>query len=390
MLDLLDLLSRYGPDPGAEAHLLQLIEVHRAAVRASMDRYPRDEVAQAEAAVEANPAAAFHFDAGGFATLAAPGRSWQAGHFETPSIGTLRQRAAARGSAGGARARLWLLDGRSEMTDIGCLQATSSAGTLFQVASQFNCLESPGPWVTRVANYFHDATQGPRASISAFPATLLRHYQAPGPDGSRFTQVSGGPQINLLADACPPGVVHNGYLTGRGVDDPPALAAALEADFDRIRVGVHDGAQVVRGYSWDGAVEDSERRRIAQVFTSTAAGGGYGADAVLGESFLPVCRQLLRAACLGTLLAAAALGRRRVLLTLIGGGVFGNPINLIWETILAALIEAEPLLPHDLDVVLNGFSLGAQIDLRTILPAVRERGGVILAFDRMGQATVLR
>ena len=40
----------------------------------------------------------------------------------------------------------------------------------------------------------------PRASISAFPATLLRHYAAPAPDGRRFVQQTGGPQIDLLAD----------------------------------------------------------------------------------------------------------------------------------------------------------------------------------------------
>ena len=33
-------------------------------------------------------------------------------------------------------------------TDIGSLQATAGPGMLFQVASQFNCLEAPGPFVT--------------------------------------------------------------------------------------------------------------------------------------------------------------------------------------------------------------------------------------------------
>ncbi len=391
MADLLDLLLHHGADPAAEAHLLGQVQAHRAAVQAALNRYPRDEVAQAEEAVRAGPAAAFTFDAQGLATLTVPGRSWQAGRFETPSLATLRQRAAAvRGSTAGGRARLWLLDGGNEMTDIGCLQATSSNGTLFQVASQFNCLEAPGPSVTPVARYFSDPTQGPRASISAFPATLLRHYQAPGPDGQRFVQTTNGPQINLLADVCPPGVVHNGYLDGRGVPDPPALSAALEANFDAIRVGVHDAAQVVRGCLWDGAVDDSPHRLIAQVLTSTAAGGMYGAEDWLGASFEPVCRQLLRAAYLGTLLAAATLGRNRVVLTLIGGGVFDNPLGLIWESILWAVDETGPLLPGDLDVVLNGFTLGALVDLRTLLPAVRARGGVILAFNRAGQATVLR
>jgi len=53
----------------------------------------------------------------------------------------------------GAKARLWLFHGVSPMKDIGALQATSGDGTLFQVASQFNCLEATGPHVSRVADY---------------------------------------------------------------------------------------------------------------------------------------------------------------------------------------------------------------------------------------------
>ncbi len=60
--------------------------------------------------------------------------------------------------------------------------------------------------MTPVARYFSDPTQGPRAAISAFPATLLRHYAAPGADGARFVQATDGPQIDLLGDALGPGV----------------------------------------------------------------------------------------------------------------------------------------------------------------------------------------
>jgi hypothetical protein len=278
-----------------------------------------------------------------------------------------------------------VFDGASPLTDIGALQAMCGRDTLFQVASQFNCLESPGPYVTRVSDYFHDPTQGPRASVSAFPATLLRHYWAPGPHGDRFAQETGGPQIGLLADATWPGVAPNGYLTGEGVSDPDALAASLETRFGHVRVGVHDRVQVVLGYDWDGAVLDSEDVRIAQVFTSTVAGGAYGAERRLGEAFEPVAWSLLRAAYLGTLLAAEVLGKTRVVLTLIGGGVFGNPTWLIWDAILWAVEKAASLISRDLDVVVNGRNLRTRLDLDTVvLPAVRERGGAILTFGREG------
>src|SRR5207244_9763794 len=131
----------------------------------------------------------------------------------------LRKLAAEGRSDTPPSVRLWVLDGASPATDVGSLQGTAEEGTLFQVASQFNCLESPGPFVASVSEYFNDFTQGPRASISAFPATLLRHYAAPGPNSERFVQTSGlGPQLDLLADVFEPGKspVRNGYLFGHG------------------------------------------------------------------------------------------------------------------------------------------------------------------------------
>ena len=393
MNDLIDLILTHATDPAEESLLREKTAAHVAAVRASAGRGRRGQVAQAEQAVQVNPSSAFSFDSTGSATLTVAGQTWRAGRFELLSLADLRHRVRARAVAGAnARARLWVFVGASPVTDIGSLQATNDNNTLFQVASQFNCLESPGPYLTNVANYFSDPTQGPRASISAFPATLLRHYSAPGPNGSRLVQQTDGPQVDLLADACGPGISPNGYFTGRGIANREALIASLESRFDSIRVGVHDDAQIVLGYDWDGAVEGSENRRISQVFTSTVAGGGYGGEAALGgEGFEVACRQLLRAAYLGTLLAAAHLGRTRVVLTLIGGGVFHNPITLIWNAILWALDEVRPFLSRDLDVIVNGYNLGTLIDIdRMILPAVRERSGAILAFDASGLGKIRR
>src|SRR5205823_7569820 len=142
------------------------------------------------------PGEAFSFDADGFATLEVEGHTWHAGRFDTPSIADLRRRAREAGPSGG-RLRLWVLDGPGPATDVGGLQATAPPGSLFQVASQFNCLESPGPYITPVVQYFRDYTQGPRASISAFAATLLRHYAAPGAYGKRFVQTE-QKQLDLL------------------------------------------------------------------------------------------------------------------------------------------------------------------------------------------------
>jgi hypothetical protein len=381
---MIDLLLEQAGEPSRELDFLRNLSAHIAAVNASAGSGDRRQVARIETVVRAHPDASIHFDAAGTGTLRTADASIPAGRFEVPSLDALRRRAAdaRRGGAGG-RVRLWVLDGASPATDIGSLQATAGPGTLFQVASQFNCLESPGPFITPVANYFSDPTQGPRASISAFPGTLLRHYAAPG-DGRRFVQTSDGPQVNLLEAVCSPGVaeVRSGYLTSSGIADPSALAAALESRFEAIRIGVHEDVAVVLGYNWDGAVAGN--RCIAQVFTSTFAGGGYSGTAASDGAYRPICAALLRAAYLGTLLAAAALARPKVVLTLIGGGVFGNPVPLIGESICWAVSEVEPLVRERMDVVVNGRNLGDHVRVEDTLPEVRKRGGVVVVFSPDG------
>ena len=67
-------------------------------------------------------------------------------------------------------------------------RAPENAGTLFQVASQFNLLEMVSPTVTPedgVTRYQHDRTQGPACAISAGAATIYRNYFAPVGGGSR-------------------------------------------------------------------------------------------------------------------------------------------------------------------------------------------------------------
>jgi hypothetical protein len=379
---MIDLLLKHGLDPALERDLLRSIAAHVAAVRASAGRGDVGQVGAAEAVVRSNPTAAFSFAPSGAATLTVGDRAWDAGTFEVFSIRTLRQRAAAKREG---QARLWVLDGISPATDIGALQAHADSDTTFQVASQFNCLEAAAPRVTAVKNYLSDPTQGPRAAISAFPATLLRHYAAPGADGGRFVQTHDGRQIELLAQVCGGFArVENGYLMAQNVSAPERLLSILEARFDDICVGVHDGVEVVLGYDWAGAVPGPPSPRITQVFTSTMAAAHYGQLSAIHEE---LCRHLLRAAYLGTLLAARACGRRRVVLTLIGGGAFGNPMPLIWDSILWAIDQLEA---GDMDIIVNGRDLTTRLPHEKIVATTSARGGLLLTFLPSGAATLHR
>lgn len=392
-LTMIDLLDGYDGSAAARARIEGGVQERLAAALASKGHGDAALVERAEAEVRAAPGRCVRVNDAGEATIYAAGRSFRGGRFETPPLCALRARALeARARAGRppAALRLWVLDGASPVTDIGALQAQAAPGSLFQVASQFNCLESPGAFVTEVASYFHDPTQGPRASISAFPGTLVRHYAAPAPEGGRFVQETDGRQVELLADVAAPGIatVRSGYLRAPDIADPAALARALEDGFEAIRVGVHDGVEVVFGHDWLGAVEGAPHRTIAQALTSTLAAGMYG-DLDEGErAVVTICRQLQRAAYLGTLLAAAALGKERVGLTLIGGGVFANPIEIIWEAILWAADHARPLLHRDLVVAVNGRDLGMQLPPPRLRAAAIERGGGLVRLERSGRLAI--
>jgi hypothetical protein len=307
----------------------------------------RTELAEAERLVAAKPESAFAFDSAGFATLSVGAQPRAAGRFSVPTLAQLRAR-LPRGSGG--RVRVHTLEKTAAVTDIGALQALAPPGTVFQVASQFNCLEAPGPRVVAVQQYVSDPTQGPRASVSAWPGTLLRHYHAPADDGSRFVQSDErGIELLGLAIDAKLGRARSGYLRMQDIPDLARFVATLEERFEQVRVGLHEEVEVCAGHDWTGPVPTAQR--VSQIFTSTLALGGYSS----GDSHkaLEACRLLLRASYTGTLFGAAAIGAPRVVLTFIGGGVFGNPTEEIAGAIVAAVEELSRASSAELEVLVN-------------------------------------
>lgn len=320
------------------------------------------------------------FDSRGNAVISALGRTYSGGRFATPQLAELNlgNRANGTDNREDAEIRLSVVEGAGLLTDIGALQAWAAEDTAFQLASQFNCLESPGPYLVKVSEYLTDSTQGPRGAVSAFPAALVRHYAAPEGRGGRFTQ-NEDREIDLLADALPSaaGRVEHGYLTIQNIDDKDLAAEALAANFGKIRIGVHSNAEVVLGANWGGAVSNSPR--ITQLCTSTLAAGLYAAvPAHESKAVGEICRQLLRASYLGTLLAAYESGAQRVVLTLIGGGVFGNPHPLIIDCILWATRRLRSIATagaRGLHIILNARGLDHSVDRLQLREACRDLDG---------------
>ena len=218
---------------------------------------------------------------------------------------------------------------------------------LFQVASQFNLLEMTGPSVTPedgVTRYIHDHTQGPACAIAAGAATIYRNYFAPvdgqigqtrerqldalAPLGAALSTKLGRPVSDLWT-------MSNGYAlcTADGLDAISGLLTA-STDVDELR------GQLAIGLHRDVKVTDvlDGRRLVSQAFCSALPVAYGGGQPRAWEAF---ARLVLDATYEATLLAAveqSADGRSNiVLLTRVGGGVFGNDNEWIDDAITRAI-----------------------------------------------------
>lgn len=225
-----------------------------------------------------------------------------------------------------------------------------NAGALFQVASQFNLLEMVGPQVTPdhgIARYAGDRTQGPACAIACAAGTIWRNYLVPV---AGQTGQSADRQLDTLADfGAALGndarwAMQNGYL----MPHPAGLAAVARhlAQGDAaalrglVRVGLQQDTEVT--------LPSSAGHLVSQVYCS-ALPIAYCRDRP--EDWQPFARLVLTASYLATLgLAAqnaARTGNRRVFLTRLGGGAFGNPGPWITDAIATAL---DAYAAADLDV----------------------------------------
>ncbi len=223
-------------------------------------------------------------------------------------------------------------------------------GALFQAASQFNVLEMAGPSVTPedgVRGYVDDHTQGPACALAAGAAAIYRNYFAPvdgesgqtrerqidalRPMGEALSSKLGRPVSELWT-------MSNGYAlcTEDGLDAIAGLLAeCTDAGRDELRsrlaIGVHRDVEVTD-------VRNGPRRLVSQAFCSALPVAYGGGRQSAWELF---ARLVLEASYEATLLSAvemSAAGRSGiVLLTRVGGGVFGNADAWIDGAIVRAL-----------------------------------------------------
>lgn len=290
----------------------------------------------------------------------ANGRTFTCGHLSTPSLGDLTTLAekAAPAVAGTPTVREVVADARALHAD------AASAGALFQVASQFNLLEMVSPSVTPdrgITRYEGDPTQGPACAMACAPGTLQRNWFAQTTKGQIDTLAAVGAAIGNIPDDKRAArkqkgrwwTMRNGYalLTG---EEPAALPPTHEA----LQVGLHRDTEVT---------EPNAGHLVTQLYCSALPiAYSPGVDASQVER---LARMVLHSAYEATLAAGTVNAARpdqsnTVYLTLLGGGVFGNPAAWILDAIERA-IEIYAHVELDIAIVSYGNSNPALARLLT-------------------------
>jgi len=262
-----------------------------------------------------------------------------AGLFSTPTLGDLRQ------SVSVPQTSVRKIQVSELVSDVQSLhQDPANEHAVFQVASQFNCLEMAGPLLTPedgVGIYQNDPTQGPACCICAGGGTIVRNY---------FVQLDGrlgqskDHQINCLAligshfgnDANQYWKMQNGYCfpskTGLA-NIEKQLADYSETQLDDLRAKLMFGLQA----NTEVTLGDSGHR-VTQVFCS-ALPVAYSSISPRLWNHFP--RLILDATYEATFLVAlqnfATTGCPKLYLTLVGGGVFGNKRDWILSSISRSL-----------------------------------------------------
>jgi hypothetical protein len=302
----------------------------------------------------------------------ANGRAFAIGTFSTPTLASLRgrtQEAANQGlrtpkasehveaaKDGGRPGRLRVT--HEAVGDVLELHARpENRGALFQVASQFNCLEFADPQALPedgVTDYATDPTQGPACSLAAAGATVYRNYFAPvgGIAGqTRDRQLDNLDELAaVLGDPGAYWEVRNGY-TWSDERRLARLREVLEGHdrnelLDAVKIGLQTDVGVTFARRF---VEPTTPTVVSQAFCS-ALSCGY-TDIGL-DHWEPLATLVLDAAYEATLHAAVldaaqGQGSGRVWLTFLGGGAFGNRMEWIARAIGRALALFDGV---DLDV----------------------------------------
>jgi len=285
------------------------------------------------------------------------GKEYIYGLLETPSLAELRSRIQANEIDTN---RTETISIREVVANVQHLHADeSNAGSLFQVASQFNLLEMTSPNITPehgIDGYEHDRTQGPACAIAAGAGTIYRNYFA-DVNGQKGQSVDN--QIDCLVDL---GValensnnrlwtMNNGYAlaTEKGlIEITNRLKASTESEKDELR-------QLLRiGLQWNTEVTIADSKHtVSQAYCSALpVAYSHHSSEHWSEFAQLILEASYEASFCASILNYLQNGNKKLYLTLLGGGAFGNETK--W--IINAIHRSLNLYRHEgLDVIIVSY-----------------------------------
>jgi hypothetical protein len=293
------------------------------------------------------------------------GKKMISGSLEISTLADLREQIKSAESGKG------VLSMREVVADVQELHLEeSNAGSLFQVASQFNLLEMASPNKIPeqgVGIYEYDHTQGPACAIATGAGTIYRNYFVPlrGQIGQSESN-----QINCLADL---GKVlgnsenrlwemRNGYALASAsglLEISNRIRASSENDLEELRKLLRVGIQRDTQVTLKGATH-----KVSQVYCSALPVAYCEHPTELWEDFARlVLEASYEATMCAAILNAQRTGNKSAFLTLLGGGAFGNETRWIIDSIRRALT-----LYKDWDIEVVFVSYGSsKADIRQLI-----------------------
>lgn len=267
------------------------------------------------------------------------GKSYQYGTLEIPTLEALRKTSPI-GKFKGDQIMVHEIVG--DVQKMHCDSKNQNA--FFQAASQFNLLEMVGPHVSPeqgVDIYEHDRTQGPACAIACGAGTIFRNYFVPVKDQLGQTKNKQVDCLELIGKELN-NAQHDLWEMSNGYALPSEEGLLnINGQLSQLTPpqNEHLKGQLKIGIQWDTEVTLSKNKQIvSQAYCSALPVAYSRLEPMYWERF---ARLILEASYEATLHAALInyerTGSKKVFLTLLGGGAFGNDTKWILDALKIAL-----------------------------------------------------
>lgn len=291
------------------------------------------------------------------------GKSFQFGTLDVPTLGQLKDQSPLEQYKG----KLRINEIVANVQQVHC--APQNRHALFQAASQFNLLEMVHPDISPekgVGIYEQDYTQGPACAIACGAGTIYRNYFAPVKGQIGQTTDHQIDCLELLGTAVGNHEqsfweMKNGYALVRqeGLLKIKSFISKLDSEQreqlkEKLKIGLQWNTEVTLTNS---------KQIVSQAYCSALPVAYSPVDSFYWEDF---ARLILEATYEATLHAALINLERtacnKVFLTLVGGGVFGNKLDWITDSIKIALSKFKNT-PLDIAIISYGSSNKSVLEL---------------------------